>query len=161
MILMFQAACGGSYNQNLTYWSTTSTTPCTINICKCQEEVGLSTVKELENCQKSCLLLFSLYSSSTIWSHAPCAQLRLIVRHFRSQHNWESESCPKIKTRRLKTKGHSNRKYSLDFCERVQPHHITILFQVCFLRLDFATMQLKGLEKTYFPNTFLMRKQVK
>ena len=37
-----QAACGGSYNQNLTYWSTTSTTPCTINICKCQEEVGCS-----------------------------------------------------------------------------------------------------------------------
>ena len=38
-ILILQAACGGSYNQNLTYWSTTETTPCTINICKCQEEV--------------------------------------------------------------------------------------------------------------------------
>ena len=41
-IPIIQAACGGSYNQNLTYWSTTSTTPCTINICKCQEEVVMA-----------------------------------------------------------------------------------------------------------------------
>ena len=35
----FLAECGGTYSQNLTYWQKTSTTPCSINICKCQSDV--------------------------------------------------------------------------------------------------------------------------
>ena len=35
----FIANCGRSYSQNLTYWTKTTTTPCTINVCKCQSEV--------------------------------------------------------------------------------------------------------------------------
>ena len=38
----FLAECGRTYSQNLTYWTKTSgtaTSPCTINVCKCQAEV--------------------------------------------------------------------------------------------------------------------------
>ena len=39
MCCYFIANCGRSYSQNLTYWTKTTTTPCTINVCKCQSEV--------------------------------------------------------------------------------------------------------------------------
>ena len=38
----FLAECGRTYSQNLTYWTKTAgtaTSPCTINVCKCQAEV--------------------------------------------------------------------------------------------------------------------------
>ena len=37
----FIAECGRTYSQNLTYWAKTSTTPspCNINVCKCQSDV--------------------------------------------------------------------------------------------------------------------------
>ena len=38
----FLAECGRTYSQNLTYWTKTSgtaTSPCTINVCKCQQDV--------------------------------------------------------------------------------------------------------------------------
>ena len=75
-----QAACGGTYSQNLTYWSTTSTSPCSINVCKCQEEVTAS--------------------DPILQPHAPPSP----------------------------------------------PPPPPSLLQVCFLKLDFATMQLKGPE---------------
>merc|ERR1719336_2211538 len=34
----FIAECGRTYSQNLTYWSKTSTSPCNIQVCKCQTE---------------------------------------------------------------------------------------------------------------------------
>ena len=39
MCCYFIASCGQSYSQNLTYWTKTSTTPCNINVCKCQSDV--------------------------------------------------------------------------------------------------------------------------
>ena len=42
MCCYFLAECGRTYSQNLTYWTKTSgtaTSPCTINVCKCQAEV--------------------------------------------------------------------------------------------------------------------------
>ena len=37
----FLADCGSTYSQNLTYWSKTSSSssPCSINVCKCQQDV--------------------------------------------------------------------------------------------------------------------------
>ena len=33
------AECGGTYSENSTYFDTTTTTPCTITICKCQPDI--------------------------------------------------------------------------------------------------------------------------